>query len=69
MARDQDYTLPSGPLGTAVELSIDGEVYLLERVAIEQLPEFRARHGLRAVGSIGGADTWPPAIVFRPQEG
>lgn len=76
MNREGEYALPAGPRDTVIEMTLDGVLYALERVPVEELPAFRARHGVQAVGRIGGPNTWPPAVrywadapVNRPRRG
>ena len=44
-------------------LTIDGQDYLIERVALAALAQHMARHRLRVVRALGDADTWVPAIL------
>jgi hypothetical protein len=53
------------PADPSKRLAIRG--YVMEVVAIENLPEWRAEHGLRPAGRRAQgemADHWPPAVLY-----
>lgn len=45
-----------------------GRTFELQRIQIEELPEYRARHGLVPIGrvTLGDGDDWPPMILYGP---
>ena len=44
-----------------------GRTYELQRIRIDELPEYRRRHGLEPIArlTLGDAD-WPPIILYGP---
>lgn len=45
-----------------------GHTYELRRIQIEELPEYRARHGLQPIErvTLGDGDDWPPMVLYGP---
>jgi hypothetical protein len=48
---------------------LDPQRFLVERVRIEDLPDWRARHGVAPICGLAwpDGDTWPPAVLYAPR--
>jgi hypothetical protein len=48
---------------------LDPQRFLVERVRIEDLPDWRARQGVVPVCGLAwpDGDTWPPAVLYAPR--